>query len=89
MTTAQLSEAEKVQQSNDRRAAYSEATTKLRQAHLTEFNTLMKQGCAERGIEWEPKPTAVDRARQQIQALLGEYPELQDQFGPAEDDVPE
>jgi hypothetical protein len=89
MTTTQLSEAEKVRQSNERRAAYSEATTKLRQNHITEFNKLMKEGCAERGIEWSPKPSAVDRARQQITELLSEYPELQDQFGPAEDEPEE
>jgi hypothetical protein len=89
MATKQLSEAEKVRQSNERRAAYSEATTKLRQAHLTEFNKLMKEGCAERGIEWDPRPTAVDRARQQILELLAEHPELQDQFGPAGDEPSE
>lgn len=66
-----------------KRAAYSAATTRLRNDHREEFNRLVKEEMAARDIEWEPRPTEEDKASTQIEALLEKYPDLRAKFSNA------
>lgn len=58
------------------RKAYSEATKRLREAHLDEFNALRKDEAQKLGIAWEPKPTKDQKAEAELKALLAENPAL-------------
>jgi hypothetical protein len=57
-------------------AAYSAASKRLREAHQDEFNSLYQQEAADRGIEWTPKATPEQKAEQEMQALLAQFPHL-------------
>lgn len=52
------------------------ALADLRKNHLDEFNALKKAAVAERGFEWEPQPTAVQKARASVAALLRDNPSV-------------
>jgi hypothetical protein len=54
------------------RAEYSAVTTWLREQHLTEFQAEMKKRLAERGIDWTPRLTKAERAKEQIAKLAAE-----------------
>lgn len=62
------------------RETYAEATKQLREAHLSEFNTLRQQLAAAQGVEWTPAPTKQEQAASQIAALLAEFPDLVSQI---------
>jgi hypothetical protein len=63
-----------------KRAAYSAATTKLRDAYRDQFNELLKQEMAARGIEWAPRPTDAQKAEREVAELLAKFPELKVKF---------
>jgi hypothetical protein len=67
------------------RSAYSRAQTTLRTRRQDEFNDLVKGFAAEAGYDWTPKPTASEKRRKQIEALLAEDPELAAEFGRSAD----
>lgn len=62
------------------RDAYSKAQTKIREDHLDEFNGLVRKYAEEYGYDWKPKPTAAEKRRAQIKALLDEDPSLREEF---------
>lgn len=64
--------------------AYSAATSVLRTRHQDEFNTIYQKEAADRGIEWHPKLNPLQKARQEMRALLTEFPELALEFAQAE-----
>lgn len=81
-----------------RQKAYSEATTELRTTYRAEFNELVKARMEEAGYAWTPKPTAREKALEQVRALAAEYglpvtitdagePEPVDDVDEHEDDV--
>lgn len=73
------------------RQAYGKATQQLREAHRDEFNDLYSKAASDAGYEWKPKPKAEDKAREQMQSLLAEFPHLADELAqgssPAEPDT--
>lgn len=73
------------------RESYTTAMTRLREAHPAEFNQLRQAAAKELGIEWTPRPTDEEKAREQMQALLAKYPGLASEYGGtgAEQDVDE
>lgn len=62
------------------RKAYTEATSALREKHQQEFNSLYEQKAKDKGVEWSPKPTAEERARQEMEGLMKAHPELAAEF---------
>lgn len=54
------------------RAAYNAATTTLRNAHRDEFNGYMLAETAARGLEWQPRLSPQEKARQEIARLAKE-----------------
>lgn len=56
-----------------RQKAYSEATTELRTIYRPQFNELVKARMEEAGFAWTPKPTAREKALEQVRALAAEY----------------
>lgn len=67
--------------------AYATATSKLRKAHQTEFNTLYSTEAKALGVEWKPKPTAEEKARAEMAALLEKYPQLRDDLNKQGEDA--
>ena len=63
-----------------RRESYSAAQSRLREEYRDRFRQLVKQEAAQRGVTYEFAPTKAERAKEQIQALLAEHPELRDQL---------
>lgn len=68
-----------VDKAGAQRRAYGAATATLREKHREEFNTLMKAECAALGVEWSPRPTEAEKAKQALDALLAAHPELREQ----------
>lgn len=62
------------------RKAYSNATQELREIRRDEFNTLYAKHAKEQGVEWSPKLTAEQRAAQEFDRLLAEFPWLRDRL---------
>jgi len=58
------------------RKAYGAATTRLRDNHRAEFNDLMKKEAENLGVEWSPRPSADERAEQELLDLLAKNPAL-------------
>lgn len=52
--------------------AYAEATTALRETHRDEFNADVKQRVKGYGFDWDPKPTAEEKAKAEIARLIKE-----------------
>jgi hypothetical protein len=65
-----------------KREAYGAATTRLREQHRDDFNALLVEENANRGIDWKPKPTEEQKAAEQFAQLLAAYPELAKQVPP-------
>jgi hypothetical protein len=63
-----------------KREAYGAATTRLRERHRDDFNTLLVEENASRGIDWKPKPTEEQKAAEQFAQLLQQYPHLADKI---------
>jgi hypothetical protein len=60
--------------------AYSTATTQLRDKHRDEFNDLYSKAAADLGVEWRPRPNPEQKAKEQIEELLTQFPHLRDEF---------
>ena len=56
--------------------AYAAATSLVRENHRAEFEALYVAEAASRGVTYTPQPTGIDKAREQLQALLTEFPDL-------------
>jgi len=63
------------------RQAYSQASKDLREAHRDEFNELHRKHAVDLGVEGEPRPTAEQKAAEQIEALLSQFPQLRERVG--------
>lgn len=73
-TTTEKTEAEL------RRAAYNAAESRLREKYRDEFIGLVKEEATARGVVYEPRKTAVEKAEEKMQALLAEFPDLAAKF---------
>lgn len=72
------------------RQAYSTATTRLREQYRTEFDDLYSQEAEALGVDYTPRPTAEQKAEQELTALLEQFPHLAEKvranFGPSDDE---
>jgi len=62
-----------------RRAAYSAAETRLREAHHDEFRALVKEEADKRGVTYVFRKTDEERAAEQMRRLLADHPNLIEQ----------
>jgi hypothetical protein len=60
--------------------AYTAATQELREAHRDEFNDLYSKHAADQGVEWKPRLTPEQKAEQEFERLLQDFPHLMDRF---------
>lgn len=58
------------------RKAYGAATSRLRDAHREEFNTLMGEETGKVGIEWSPRLSAEDKKKADLRAAIAADPAL-------------
>lgn len=70
-------------------AARSAAAARLREAHREEFEGYLVDEAKQRGVEWKPRKTAKQRAEEQFQALLAEFPDLAKSLSGPETSVPQ
>lgn len=72
------------QQQDDRatklRKAYTNAAALLREKHRDEFDKFYADEAAKLGVDYTPKPSAEQRAEQQIDSILAEYPHLRERL---------
>jgi hypothetical protein len=59
-----------------RRQAYNAAEGILREKYRDEFLALVKEQAAKRGVTYEPRKTAKEKAADKMAALLAEFPDL-------------
>lgn len=76
LTEAEAKEAEAKRQNNARSRAYADAEKVLRDRHAEEFAELYAQACQRRGIAYRPRTTGEQKARETVDTLLGQYPDL-------------
>lgn len=69
-------------------AARSAAAATLRESHLEEYNALLTGEAKARGITWTPRPTKEQRATEEMERLLKEFPHLAEQVTVPTDDGP-
>lgn len=62
------------------REAYGKAMSRLRDAHPEEFNVLRTEEAKARGLDWKPKPSEKDKARETLARILADHPELAEAF---------
>lgn len=62
------------------REAYGKAMSRLRDARQEEFNKYRTEEAKLRGLDWSPKPTEAEKAREQLALILRDYPHLADEF---------
>lgn len=62
------------------RKSYHAALKGLKDMYPDDFNKLRTQAAARLGYEWLPKPSAVERAREELRRILLEHPELVDEI---------
>jgi hypothetical protein len=82
----ELTEEQKAERQAALTKAYGTATAQLRKNHQDEFNDLYTKAAAELGHEWHPRLTAEQRASQEFDRLVEEFPFLRDRLptdGPA------
>lgn len=72
---------DKSERSQKLRTAYTKANTALREKHRDEFETLYQSEAQALGVDYKPRPTAEQKAEEQMAAILNEYPHLREQFG--------
>lgn len=70
---------DKDERSKKMRAAYGAATASLREKYRDEFDQMYADECQSRGVEYTPRPSAEQKALQQLNALLEEFPHLRGQ----------
>lgn len=70
--------------------AYGVAQKRLREAHQPEFNRYYQEECKARGIDWTPRKSKEEVALDQIEELLGTFPDLAEKLARrlAKDDQP-
>lgn len=71
-TTSTLPDSEDKKKS----AAYTAATTTLREAHREEFVDYLKKEYADRGLTYVPRKTARERAAEDLARIAREFPDL-------------
>lgn len=76
---------DKTERSNKLRQAYSAATTRLREEHRDEFDTLYSQEAQDRGVDYTPRLSPEQKAAQEMAELLEKFPSLREQFTPDDD----
>lgn len=64
--------------SKKRTQAYNAAESRLRENHQDEFQKLMAEECAKRGLDYKPKLSPEQKAAQAVAALLEEFPGLRE-----------
>lgn len=74
-----------------RAAARSTAASRLRKAHREEYDGYLAEEMAAQGIDWKPKPTPEQKAKEDLERIYAEFPHLRPAEGdegdePAEDD---
>lgn len=62
------------------RWAYNEATKALREAHADEFRQSQIDFAASKGVEYAPRKTAGEKAREDLMALLEAHPDLEQEL---------
>lgn len=62
------------------RQAYGAATQRLREQHRDDFNKLYAEEAKQRGVEWTPKKSPEEKAREQLEALFAEHPHLREEY---------
>lgn len=62
------------------RKAYGNATTRLREEHRDEFDRIYTEEARALGVDYQPKPTAEQKAEAELQVLLQQYPHLRDKI---------
>lgn len=62
------------------RKSYDMATQRLRKANEEDFIKFRREAAEELGIEWEPRLSQEQRAEQEFDALLEQYPHLADRI---------
>ena len=60
--------------------ARSAALARIREENRDRYNEILVEEAKALGIDWKPRPSAKDRARQKLQQLLAENPELKDEL---------
>lgn len=68
------------------RQAYGTASQELREEHRGEFNERYAAAAQRLGVDWSPRPSEEQRAEQQFEQLLTDYPHLRERIAeePAE-----
>ena len=59
---------------------YSNATSRLREENREEFDRLYVEEAKKLGVVYTPKPSAEQKAKQDIEDLLAKFPHLRDQL---------
>lgn len=84
--TEEQPEQERPQVSNkERTAVYTEALARLRTKYRAEFDGYLVEGYRKIGLDWTPRPNEVQKARNEIERLLSEHPELRQLFAVGND----
>lgn len=78
MSEAQSTEGNEAARKAALRKAYGAATSRLREEHQAAFNLLYTEEAKKLGVEWHPRPTTEEKAKQELAALLEANPELFD-----------
>lgn len=78
-------DAERTARDSALRKAYSQAARLLRENHQDEFNTLYQAAAKELGVDWSPRLTPEQKAKEEMERLLAEFPHLRDTLFPVED----
>lgn len=76
-----MTDTEKAERSTKLRTAYTQANTALREKYRDEFERLYQEKAEALGVDYKPRPTAEQRAQEQMEAILNDYPHLREQFG--------
>lgn len=79
-STTRQEQADKEKRTKLLSEAYTAATKRLREGRRDEFDALYSEEAANRGIDWKPKPSAEQKAKQEMQRLLEQHPHLRDQL---------
>jgi hypothetical protein len=63
-----------------RRESYSAAEKRLREEYKDRFDALVQEEAAKRGVTYQRRLTADEKAEQELQRLLAEHPGLAAKF---------
>lgn len=66
-----------------KRKAYANAERELRENHKQEFEDLREKHATALGVEYKRKPSAEEKAEEQMRRLLEEHPNLRSKIAPA------